>query len=611
MSYSLIKFTYICCICLMLMSCSDSSEQVEEGTETDVTVPPVLIDDTVNKLVSFDYKQTSNDKAYKAAKVQSNTFSNSSGTFRLPIDNQQLSANITASIDVEDLDGINAVYIGFPNFPQAYLLCESQCGTQFHKTVTGINPLEFEQNSGDLRLELWIDDSQNNRVLVDSVNFLWRSVVITGFNAERSERNIDFSWQGIGGYLRYNVYVASSAGVNHKNYQSLNDGQAFLALKNPELAFTDQNDSKVFFSVVTGVDGSGESAFSDQIKVSALSGAADFPPNAENDAFSVNEDTTLIANLLVNDTDQEDGKVIINQAPVTSPKNGELIINQDGSFSYEPAADFSGRDIFTYEVSDELGQTDTALVVISVLATNDEPESSYNNFNLDGVLARPSSVTFKGRSKVLLDVPAPGLLINDLDIDSENLTLSTEPIIAPTQGSLVLKSDGGFIYTANEGAQGTDSFTYQVTDGQGGSAQSNVVITLNGDSFPPVAANDMYEIQQDQTLIVDNSSLQSILSNDTDNDQNDSLTISNSLVRGPVHGDLNLSANGTFNYFPNAGYYGVDSFIYEVTDLQGNTAQAGVLITVIRKNTAPTTQTDNYVTDEDTTLSINTNEGVL
>ncbi|WP_170940626.1 tandem-95 repeat protein [Pseudoalteromonas sp. NBT06-2] len=599
---------------LALSSCGESNDEKVVNSYIDI-IQPEEPNEVIssNQIVQFNYIQSSNKQVYKSPKVQTNTFSNSSGSFRLPLSNQQLNSNLTASIDVSDPDGINSVYIGFPNSPEAYILCESQCGTQFHKTITGINPLDFEQISGELRLELWIDDSQNNRVLVNNVNFIWQATFISGFNAIRSSRNIDFSWQGLSGYLRYNIYISSIAGVNHENYQTLAGGQAFLALKKPELAFEVQNDSKVFFSIVTGVDGSGESAFSEEMKVSALNGAVDLAPIAENDFFSVNEDTELVGNLVGNDTDLEDGAVIINPTPIVFPNNGVLTINQDGSFLYEPTIDFNGRDIFTYEVSDELGQTNTALAVISILATNDEPESSYNNFNLEGVIKKQFKANIKSQSNAILDIPAPGLLINDLDIDSENLILMTTPQVSPSKGVLALNEDGSFTYTANEGVQGSDSFTYQVTDGQGGIAQSNVIITINGGSFPPVAANDKYVTEQDQTLIVNNSSphLFSIISNDFDNDLNDTLAISENLIRGPFHGTLNLSSDGTFSYFPRSGYYGVDSFIYEITDLQGNTAQAGVIITVNRKNTAPITTKDSYFIDEDLVLFVDANQGVL
>ncbi|SFC62439.1 Ig-like domain-containing protein [Pseudoalteromonas denitrificans] len=596
---------------LLLISCGDSSNKTSSVAipDPDVIQPPIIKPET-HKVVPFDYQQRSNNQIHSSSKVQTSTFTNASGAFRLPISNQELKGNLTASIDVEDPDGLNAIYIGFPEYPNAYILCEANCGSVFHKTLTAINPLDFGVKSGPVRLELWVDDSKDNRVLINSIDFNWHSNSIVGINAQRSSRNIDFSWEPIGSYLRYNVYIASVAGVTHKNYASLTDGQAFLALKEPKLSFTGHNDSKVFFTAVTGVDGSGESAFGDIIKVSVLNGAVDLAPVAENDFFTIDEDTILTSNLLENDTDAEDGVPKINVLPITSTNNGVLIINSDGSFSYEPAADFSGRDIFTYQVADELGQTDTALVVISVIATNDEPESSYNNFNSTNASKFQSKNNFIAqKSRVVLTVEAPGLLINDLDIDSTHLSIVTTPLVAPTQGSLILNVDGSFTYTSAEGASGFDSFTYQVTDDQGGIAQSQVQIAINGESFPPIAANDRYEIEQEQTLEVNTSN--SILSNDVDFDSNDVLTISENLIRGTTHGVLNLSPDGTFSYFPNPGYYGVDSFIYEVTDLQGNKAQAGAIITVTRKNNAPTALPDSYTLDEDIVLSVDANSGVL
>lgn len=562
------------------------------------------------QIVAFDPNQRSNNLQYRGAQVQSVAFANASGAFRLPLSGQNLTGNLTISVDLSDPDGINGVFVGFAGASDALALCLSACGNEYHRTVTGINPLDFAISDGPQRLELWIDDSQGNRTLVNTVDYNWQVTPVTGVNAARTSSNIDLSWDPLGSYLRYNVYVASQAGVTHKNYQSLADGEAFLALRDPRMAISGREDAKIFFTAVTGIDGSGESAFSDEVKIASMSGVVDLPPIAENDSFNVDEDTTLTGNLLANDSDLESATLIVDSNPVFATSNGQLIINSNGTFSYTPVTDFTGRDTFSYRISDGLGQTASAVVNIIVVQTNDAPDSSYNTYN---VVDANATQSFETAARGTLTVAPPGLLINDLDIDSNGLSIVTTPVSSTTQGSLILNADGSFIYTSDTGATGEDQFTYQSTDGQGGTAQATVRITINGTSFPPIAANDRYSLTQDQTLVVNNSgtNTQSILSNDIDFDTNDTLTISQNLIRAPQHGTLNLSPDGTFTYIPVAGYFGVDYFIYEITDLQNNTAQAAGILTVNRQNQAPVTSPDAYAFDEDTTLTVNLANGVL
>jgi hypothetical protein len=76
----------------------------------------------------------------------------------------------------------------------------------------------------------------------------------------------------------------------------------------------------------------------------------------------------------------------------------------------------------------------------------------------------------------VLEVGAPGLLTNDLDLDGDELSVSLET--GPSNGLLELHEDGSFIYTPNEGFSGEDSFSYVVSDGKLDSEIGLVTITV-------------------------------------------------------------------------------------------------------------------------------------
>ena len=84
--------------------------------------------------------------------------------------------------------------------------------------------------------------------------------------------------------------------------------------------------------------------------------------------------------------------------------------------------------------------------------------------------------SFQATAGQPLTVPATGVLSNDSDPDADTLTA----IVAgqPKQGALTLQPDGGFTYTPNKKASGSDSFTYLAQDPGGLNALANVDIQI-------------------------------------------------------------------------------------------------------------------------------------
>ncbi|RKS42742.1 gliding motility-associated-like protein, partial [Gillisia mitskevichiae] len=94
-------------------------------------------------------------------------------------------------------------------------------------------------------------------------------------------------------------------------------------------------------------------------------------PIAVDDTASTNEDTSVVIPVLNNDSDPEgDPLTIIN---TTTPSNGIVVINEDGTITYTPNSDYNGEDSFEYTISDGNGGTDTAIVIITVNPVDDSP----------------------------------------------------------------------------------------------------------------------------------------------------------------------------------------------------------------------------------------------
>ena len=92
-----------------------------------------------------------------------------------------------------------------------------------------------------------------------------------------------------------------------------------------------------------------------------------------------------------------------------------------------------------------------------------------------------------------------------------------------------------------------------------------------------------------------------VLANDTDAD-GDALTAE--LVSTTTHGALNLAANGSFTYVPEAGFSGVDSFQYLAKDAGSASAPTLVTINVLPPPPVPVANGDAYTVAEDGVLTV-------
>ena len=96
------------------------------------------------------------------------------------------------------------------------------------------------------------------------------------------------------------------------------------------------------------------------------------PPTANDDSTTAEEDTPIITiDVLKNDTDPDKDRLVVINA--TQGRNGSVTINTDSTLTYAPGRNFSGKDSFSYTLSDGKDGTDTATVNVTVNAVNDAP----------------------------------------------------------------------------------------------------------------------------------------------------------------------------------------------------------------------------------------------
>ena len=175
---------------------------------------------------------------------------------------------------------------------------------------------------------------------------------------------------------------------------------------------------------------------------------------------------------------------------------------------------------------------------------------------------------------ILEDSGANTINVLSDDTDAEGDTLSITAVTQGAHGSVV-NNGTSVSYTPAANFFGSDSFTYSISDGNGGSDTATVNVTVSNVNDPPVATGNSYTINQDTVLSV---AAPGVLGDDSDID-GDALTAT--LVSGPSHGTVTLGADGSFTYTPAPHFAGSDSFTYHAFDGTANSNTATVSITVL------------------------------
>ncbi len=273
----------------------------------------------------------------------------------------------------------------------------------------------------------------------------------------------------------------------------------------------------------------------------------DIPKVVARDDFVVTEEDVAIAiEPLANDAGD-----LLRLNAVSSPIHGTAQIESD-MVRYTPSPDFSGEDRFVYSIADASGREARGKVVITVGAVNDPPR------------ANPDRVGGAENGQMEIQV-----LSNDTDPDGDSLTVAALSS-GPLHGTATITPDNTVIYTPAPMFNGYDSFTYTVSDPDGALATADVTVEIAGKNDPPLAMDDFVVVQQGERVALD------LLANDRD-PEGDLLTVE--VVNGPRWGKL----DDGLRYSAPTEYNGYDEFTYRVTDPEGASAEATVLLTVYEK----------------------------
>jgi hypothetical protein len=193
-----------------------------------------------------------------------------------------------------------------------------------------------------------------------------------------------------------------------------------------------------------------------QITTSRLANRA---PTAQNDNASVNASGIVDIQVRANDSDPDGDPLAVTTASGAAGGGSAVVMNGGTHVRYTAPAS-GGIKTFTYTVSDGRGGSDTATVAVTVAAINHNPVANDDTGSTRTGANTPIYVTF-----------------NDMDPDGNGLTITS--VGAPTGGTASIGPGGAYVIYKAPADDGQYSFTYTISDGNGGTATAWVYVDVS------------------------------------------------------------------------------------------------------------------------------------
>lgn len=163
--------------------------------------------------------------------------------------------------------------------------------------------------------------------------------------------------------------------------------------------------------------------------------------------------------------------------------------------------------------------------------------------------------TYTMNEDSLLQIAAPGLLVNDSDANNDALTAAI--FSGPEHGTLNLQTTGAFTYQPRPNFNGMVTFTYRATDGKGEDT-ATVTISVRPVNDPPLVKSGAVETQLNRPLAIPMGSYASDVETAAAN-------LRYVIDKAPQNGTLSGTAPALV-YTPRKDFSGKDSFTFHVED---------------------------------------------
>ena len=489
-----------------------------------------------------------------------------------------------------------------PNFDPAV----DNTGTNGGPTVTGsgTTSVTFDNVSGAFGGNLNVWEVHSNGVKVDWVEIdYYRSSGTTNASFEAFSLYhalpCDFDCDGIPNEL-------DTDSDNDGCPDALEGGDSFTNtdIANDTLTGGVDADGIPIVATTTGQT-IGSSQDSTQLAVACLT-------QAENDINQTPQDVNVSGNILTNDTDPTDDAQTVQSAtgldaagnPVSIPLDGTptdvydengvlagtIAMNPDGSYDFDPEPTFTGSVPVDYVVEDTNGNTATATLDIDVLPSddptqndppvaNDDTNTTEMDTDVSGQVIDPNDSDPEGDAltltSALADTDGDGIVDDVLTVGVATPIYGTDDagntVVA---GTMTLNSDGTYDFDPEPTFTGEVPVDYTIADGNGGTDDATLTITVE-----PEDGNDTFANDDASTGNQGFPQFGNIITNDND-PESDPQTVTgatdadgNSITPGtpatlPSGGTLTIHPDGSFDYIPDPNFVGTEVVEYEVCDDQ-------------------------------------------
>ncbi len=294
----------------------------------------------------------------------------------------------------------------------------------------------------------------------------------------------------------------------------------------------------------------GTSMFRVNIEIAAVNDA----PNILSESIETAEDQSVNISLEIDDVDDTMFTYVIASAPSL----GTATISENGLLTYTPSENLFGADNVTVSVTDNSSAETTRELPILITPVNDAPE-------------------FTGDTEISVDEDnsvTVNLLVQDLEDDTILYSVMNTP-----EGWSAVISDDVLELTPKANDNGSFQFQIDISDGTDSTLQT-IAVNVNPINDAPFISNDTISLSVTQDRSVSSSvSFEDI-------DDGDELTLN--VATQPTSGQVTLSQNGQFQYTPNSGATGTDSFVIEASDQDGEVTQASVTVIINERSTVNT-----------------------
>ncbi len=199
--------------------------------------------------------------------------------------------------------------------------------------------------------------------------------------------------------------------------------------------------------------------------------------------------TIAVSNLLAGFTDVDGDALSVSGLTAT---NGTLTNNGDGTYSFEPNANFNGTVNLSYNVIDGNGGLTPATQTIAIASVNDAP-----------VLTGTAAILAGGTEDTTYTIAASDLLSGFTDVDGDSLSVSA---LTANNGTLIDIGNGTYSFTPNANFNGTVNLSYNVIDGKGGITPATQSFNVNPVNDAPVGTVSISDTTptETQTLVASN-----------------------------------------------------------------------------------------------------------